>query len=226
MAGIEKNPQMIMWDPATYPDVETIADLGKTGVHRPLLRRRGVHGVLHPGAASCRPTRSTASYDGTPAQLRRRPGQGRPAGLRLGRAVHLRERGHGLGQAGRLRSTSTTPAGRTTPSRSPPSRRTSRRTPTASSKLVPIIQQSSVDYLTDPAETNELILDAVADVRQRLGLHPGRRRLRRRDDDRRRPHRQRPRRHDRQLRPRPRQRPDREGHPGLRRPSARHRRTA
>ena len=31
-SGFEKNPQMIMWDPATYPDVETIADLGKTGM--------------------------------------------------------------------------------------------------------------------------------------------------------------------------------------------------
>ncbi|MGI9028500.1 MAG: hypothetical protein ACR2HP_00715, partial [Ilumatobacteraceae bacterium] len=29
-AGMEKNPQIIMWDPETYPDVETIADLGQT----------------------------------------------------------------------------------------------------------------------------------------------------------------------------------------------------
>jgi hypothetical protein len=29
-APFEKNPQMIMWDPATYPNVNTIADLGKT----------------------------------------------------------------------------------------------------------------------------------------------------------------------------------------------------
>jgi len=28
MSGFEKNPQMIMWDPATYPDVKGIADLG------------------------------------------------------------------------------------------------------------------------------------------------------------------------------------------------------
>ncbi len=27
-SGFEKNPQMIMWDPATYPDVKGIADLG------------------------------------------------------------------------------------------------------------------------------------------------------------------------------------------------------
>jgi ABC-type nitrate/sulfonate/bicarbonate transport system substrate-binding protein len=32
MAPLEKNPQMIMWDPNTYPDVEGIADLGEQGV--------------------------------------------------------------------------------------------------------------------------------------------------------------------------------------------------
>ena len=31
-AGMEKNPQMIMWDPETYPEIETIADLGEEGV--------------------------------------------------------------------------------------------------------------------------------------------------------------------------------------------------
>jgi len=30
-APLEKDPQMIMWDPETYPDVETIADLGTAG---------------------------------------------------------------------------------------------------------------------------------------------------------------------------------------------------
>ena len=32
MAPLEKNPQMIMWDPNTYPDVESIADLGEQGI--------------------------------------------------------------------------------------------------------------------------------------------------------------------------------------------------
>ena len=31
-SGYEKNPQMIMWDPETYPDVTGIADLGTEGV--------------------------------------------------------------------------------------------------------------------------------------------------------------------------------------------------
>ena len=82
-------------------------------------------------------------------------------------------------------------------------------------KLVPIIQQASVDYLADPAETNDVILAAVDGVRQLLDVQPGDRRVRRADDDRRRPPRQRPRRHAGQLRHGPGQRPDREGHPGL-----------
>jgi len=32
VAPLEVNPQVIMWDPATYPDVRTIADLGEAGV--------------------------------------------------------------------------------------------------------------------------------------------------------------------------------------------------
>ena len=32
VATLDKNPQMIMWDPATYPDVKTIADIGRAGI--------------------------------------------------------------------------------------------------------------------------------------------------------------------------------------------------
>ena len=32
VAPLEKNPQMVMWDPATYPDVNGLADLGAAGV--------------------------------------------------------------------------------------------------------------------------------------------------------------------------------------------------
>ena len=66
MAGMEKNPQMIMWDPATYPDVETIADIGEAGI---LVRYFGgaaymdyftQTGILTTGQVD-------GSYDGTPA---------------------------------------------------------------------------------------------------------------------------------------------------------------
>ncbi|MCH1513494.1 MAG: hypothetical protein L7S58_08035 [Acidimicrobiales bacterium] len=32
VAPLEKNPQMIMWDPNTYPDVETLTDLGEKNI--------------------------------------------------------------------------------------------------------------------------------------------------------------------------------------------------
>ena len=32
VAPLEKNPQIIQWDPETYPDVESIADLGEAGI--------------------------------------------------------------------------------------------------------------------------------------------------------------------------------------------------
>ncbi len=32
LAPLEINPQMIMWDPETYPEIETLADLGEAGV--------------------------------------------------------------------------------------------------------------------------------------------------------------------------------------------------
>src|SRR5690606_20268105 len=32
MAVWEKSPMLFMWDPATYPDIHTIADLGKNNV--------------------------------------------------------------------------------------------------------------------------------------------------------------------------------------------------
>ena len=32
VAPLERNPQMIMWDPDTYPDVESIADLGERDI--------------------------------------------------------------------------------------------------------------------------------------------------------------------------------------------------
>ena len=117
MAGMEKNPQMIMWDPATYPDVETIADIGEAGI---LVRYFGGAAYMdyftQTGHPVARPGRRL--YDGTPALLRRRPGQRRPS---RASARPSRTSTRTRSPTGASRSptpTSTTPAGRTTPSRS------------------------------------------------------------------------------------------------------------
>ena len=56
---------MIMWDPETYPDVETIADLGKTDA---IVRYFGGAAYMDyfTGDGILRPTRSTARTAVTP----------------------------------------------------------------------------------------------------------------------------------------------------------------
>ena len=94
-------------------------------------------------------------------------------------------------------------------------------------KLVPIIQQADGRLPRRPgARPTTIILDAVEAVQQRLGLHPGRGRLRGEDDEGRRPRGQRSRRRGRQVRRRPGQRPDHQGHPDLHRARTARRRPA
>lgn len=68
VAPFDKNPQIVMWDPATYPDVKTIADLGKKGVTinvfpgGPWQEILSKQGVVPKGSWD-------GSFDGTPARF-------------------------------------------------------------------------------------------------------------------------------------------------------------
>ncbi len=127
-SGYEKNPQMIMWDPATYPDV---TERSKTSAR---------HDAKVRSLRTAPPTWRTSS---TPGILKESPGRRlvlrrlercssptrarRPsrASARPSRTT-TQEVLEGWKKPVRPTSTSTTPAGTTTPSRSRRSRRTSR----------------------------------------------------------------------------------------------------
>ena len=99
MAPLEINPQIIMWDPDTYPEIETIADLGEAGRHDQRLRRlRLRRRVRRPGRLVGRPGRPVVRRIAGPLH---RVARHRPAGIRLGRAVQLRVRVRGVRQARR-----------------------------------------------------------------------------------------------------------------------------
>ncbi len=68
MAPLEVNPQIVMWDPDTYPDVETIADVGEAGIEVNLF---GVDGFPEAFVAQGIWTEDqlNPSYDGTPARF-------------------------------------------------------------------------------------------------------------------------------------------------------------
>ncbi len=158
-SGFEKNPQMIMWDPATYPDVTDIAGLGTAGVK---VRYFG-------GAAYMDFLTSTGvlskdqvdgSYNGDPSLFI--ADEGKAAQQGFGSAEpYLYENEYqdwlkpvkfqyinDIGWENYAESIATKPENIDKYS-------------ACFTKLVPIIQQASVDYINDPARTNAIILDAV-----------------------------------------------------------------
>ena len=159
MAGMEKNPQMIMWDPATYPDIETIADVGEAGL---VVRYFGGAAYMdyftQTGILS--PDQVDGSYDGTPANFV--AAEGADAQQGFGSAEPYIYENEVEDWAKPIAYAYSNDAGWENYAESIAIRadrvEENRECLTA---LVPIIQQSTVDYVNDPAETNALILDAV-----------------------------------------------------------------
>jgi hypothetical protein len=159
MAGMEKNPQMIMWDPETYPDVETIEDIGTEGI---LVRYFGgaaymdyftQNGILSPDQVD-------GSYDGTPALFV--ADQGASAQQGFGSAEPYIYENEVTDWAKPIAYAYINDAGWENYAESIAIRADRLEESSACLELlVPIIQQSSVDYIADPAETNALIIEAV-----------------------------------------------------------------
>jgi hypothetical protein len=159
-SGFEKNPQMIMWDPATYPDVKTIEDIGKAGI---LVRYFSGAAWMdyYTSQGILSKDKVDGSYDGTPALFI--ADQGKSAQQGFGSAepyIYKNEVKdwakpvayayiNDAGWKNYAESIATKPANIT-------------KYAECFKALVPMIQQSSVDYLNDPAAANKIILDAVA----------------------------------------------------------------
>jgi len=159
-SGFNKNPQMIMWDPKTYPDVKTIADLGKQKV---LIRyfSGAAYMDYFTSAGILSKDQVDGSYDGTPAAFI--ADQGKAAQQGFGSAEpyiyknEVKDWGkevayayiNDAGWKNYAESIATKPGNIT-------------KYADCFKKLVPLIQHSSVDYLKDPSKANKIIIDAVA----------------------------------------------------------------
>jgi hypothetical protein len=158
VAPLQKNPQIIMWDPETYPDVTTLADLGQEGVVVNVFGGQTFTDVLV-AEGILNADQIDPSYDGSPAAFiaadgaiaqqgfasaepfiyENLPEWGRPVAYQL---IH---------DAG-FQNYSQTLAIR--PDDLEPLR-------PCLELFVPVVQQSAIDYLADPAATNALIVDVV-----------------------------------------------------------------
>jgi len=158
-SGYEKNPQMIMWDPETYPDVTGIADLGEAGV---TVRYFGGAAYMDylTGSGILSEGQVDGSYSGDPSLFIADEGSAAQQGFSSaepyvyefdltdwGKPVAY-EYINDIGWEQYAQSIATKPENIETYT-------------ACFEKLVPIIQQASVDYLDDPTRTNAIILDAV-----------------------------------------------------------------
>jgi hypothetical protein len=166
-SGFEKNPQMIMWDPETYPDVTGIADLGTEGVK---IRYFGGAAYMDyfTGTGILSADQVDGSYSGDPSLFIADEGSAAQQGFGSaepylyeneltdwGKPVEY-EYINDVGWENYAESIATKPENIETLG-------------ACFTKLVPIIQQASVDYINDPARTNAIILDAVAGFGEDFG---------------------------------------------------------
>jgi len=160
IAPFNINPQIIMWDPATYPDVKTIADLKATGAK---VRYFGGTAYMDyfTSTGILNPAQVDGSYDGTPANFVADGGKSAQQGFATSEPYFyenvLTDWGkpvayqtiHDAGWTSYAQTLAGKPE-------------TIVSAADCLKLLVPIIQQAQVDYVADPSTTNALILDLVA----------------------------------------------------------------
>ncbi len=158
-SGYNKNPQMIMWDPAVYPDVTNIADLGKKDVK---IRYFGGAAYMDflTSTGVLKPSQVDGSYQGDPNLYIADEGKAAQQGFGSAEPYLYAnvyptwkkpvkyQYVNDIGWNNYAESIATKPENVT-------------KYAACFKKLVPIIQQASVDFINDPARANAIVLDAV-----------------------------------------------------------------
>lgn len=159
MAPLDISPQMIMWDPATYPQVQSIGDLKPTNA-RVLYFEGATYMSYLTGGGTLSPDQVDGSYDGTPANFVAEGGKAAQQGFASSEPQVYQEEIegwkkpvkyqliHDVGypiyksalavRSGDLESNAA-----------------------CLEKLVPVLQRGAVDYVASPEAANKVILDAV-----------------------------------------------------------------
>jgi hypothetical protein len=163
VAPLEIDPQIIMWDPRTYPDVQTIADLGRRDVPIRYFAT-GAYMKYLVSSGQVKQGQLDASYDGSPAVFTAQGGKVAQQGFasaepytyeklipEWNRPVDF-QLVHDAGWTGYAAPLAVT-------------HDKFDRYKDCFAKLVPMVQQAQVDFVSDPDETNALIVKAVTEFR-------------------------------------------------------------
>jgi hypothetical protein len=158
MAPLELNPQIIYWDPETYPEIETLADLGTEGVTINVFAG-GTFADVFVAQGIWNADQIDPSYDGSPARF---VAEGNIAQQGFASAEpwiyknEVEEFGRDL--SFQLLNDAGFPVYSQTLAIRPDDLETLRPCLT---ELIPVIQQATVDYYANPDDTNALIVETV-----------------------------------------------------------------
>ena len=171
VAPLEKNPQIIQWDPATYPDVQSIADLGEQGIVVNVFAGGTFIDVfVNEGVLSA--DQIDPSYNGSPTRFIAEEGaiaqQGfaseSPYSYEIAYEEWAKPIAFELIHDAGLRLYSQTLAVR---------KDNLEALRPCLERFVPIVQQSVVDFAADPDRANAIIIDAVETIDSFWEYSPG-----------------------------------------------------
>jgi hypothetical protein len=159
VAPMEISPFMIMWDPETYPQFNTIADIGKTDT-KVLYFEGDTYMAYLTGTGVLKKSQVDGSYDGKPGNFVAADGKVAQAGFATSEP-YIYE--HEVRQWGKpVKYALVSEAGYPFYPQALSIRAADKaKLAPCLEKLVPIVQRAQVDYLANPAETNKFIVDLV-----------------------------------------------------------------
>ncbi|MGH3449246.1 MAG: ABC transporter substrate-binding protein, partial [Haloechinothrix sp.] len=159
VAPLDINPQMIMWDPQTYPDFSTIADIGRTDTTVLYFESVSYMEYLL-GSKILRRSQVDGSFDGSPANFVAAGGKIAQQGFATSEPYLYEKVLKQWKKPVKFQLIHDTGYPVYPQSLSIRADKKKDLTPCLK-KLVPIIQHAQVDYLKEPEATNKLIVDLV-----------------------------------------------------------------
>ncbi|MDB0005928.1 hypothetical protein N9E02_01675 [Ilumatobacteraceae bacterium] len=159
VAPLEINPQMIMWDPETYPEIETLADLGSAGVAINVFGG-GVFSEVFVAQGTWSADQIDPSYDGSPARFISEGGAIAQQGFASAEPYDYLNNFSDWGKE--IRFQTLHDAGFQVYAATLGIRPDQKASLDAClKKIVPVFQQSVVSYVAAPDSANAVIVDAV-----------------------------------------------------------------
>jgi hypothetical protein len=159
VAPLEKNPQIIYWDPATYPDVKTLADLGTKDITINIFSG-GTFADVFVAEGIWHKSQIDRSYDGSPARFVAEDGKIAQQGFASAEPYTYQYVYKQWGKPVAYQTLADAGFNVYSQTLSIVPDRKAELAPCLKA-LVPVIQQAQIDYVADPARANATIIDAV-----------------------------------------------------------------